>query len=77
MPKSKQPSAGAPIAGDPVIAWRARRLRAAGLPPGRATAIAADLRYDLHALLELMDHDCPIELAVRIVAPLDVEEHAR
>jgi hypothetical protein len=56
---------------EPVLAWRARRLREAGLEPGLATAIAADCGYDLHALLELVDRGCPADLAVRILAPLD------
>lgn len=32
--------------------------------------LAADSRFDLHALLELVDRGCPPMLAVRIVAPL-------
>ena len=56
---------------EPVVAWRARRLREAGLAPRLATEIAADRGYDLHALLELVDRGCPAELAVRILAPLD------
>ena len=32
-----------------------------------------DQRYDLHALIELVEHGCPPLLAVRILAPLDVE----
>jgi hypothetical protein len=56
---------------DPVVAWRARRLREAGLEAGLATEIAAGCDYDLHALLDLVDRGCPAELAVRILAPLD------
>jgi hypothetical protein len=56
---------------EPVVAWRARRLREAGLAPRLATEIAGDCGYDLHALLELVDRGCPAELAVRILAPLD------
>ena len=56
---------------EPVLAWRVRRLREAGLAPALATEIAADCGYDLHALLELIDRGCPAELAVRILAPLD------
>jgi hypothetical protein len=56
---------------DPVVAWRVRRLREAGLAPALAAEIAADCGYDLHALLELIDRGCPAELAVRILAPLD------
>jgi hypothetical protein len=56
---------------EPVVAWRVRRLRDAGLTPTLAREIAADCGYDLHALLELVDRGCPAELAVRILAPLD------
>jgi hypothetical protein len=56
---------------EPVVAWRVRRLRAAGLGPVMAAEIAADCGYDLHELLELIDRGCPAELAVRILAPLD------
>jgi hypothetical protein len=31
--------------------------------------VAADPRFDLHALLELVDRGCPPPLAVRILAP--------
>jgi hypothetical protein len=55
----------------PVVAWRARRLREAGLPRDLAEVVAADCAYDLHALLELVDRGCPAELAVRILAPLE------
>jgi hypothetical protein len=56
---------------DPVVVWRMRRLREAGLGPVMAAEIAADCNYDLHALLSLVDRGCPAELAVRILAPLD------
>ena len=56
---------------EPVVAWRVRRLREAGLPAALAAQIAADCSYDLHALLELVDRGCPAELAVRILAPLE------
>jgi hypothetical protein len=51
--------------------WRARRLRASGFEPELALELAADWRFDLHALLELADRGCPPELAARIVAPID------
>jgi hypothetical protein len=70
MPLGKRTkAAGAGL--EPVVAWRARRLREAGLGPVLAAEIAADCAYDLHALLELVDRGCPAELAVRIRAPLD------
>jgi len=43
--------------------------------PPVASRLARDGRYDLHALLELVDNGCPPDLAVRILAPFD-EEHA-
>jgi hypothetical protein len=58
---------------DSRVRWRADRLRAAGLRPELADALARDCAYDLHALLELVDRGCPPELAVRILAPLDEE----
>ena len=56
-----------------VVAWRAKRLRAAGFGDALARALAADRGVDLHAVLELIDSGCPPPLAARIVAPLDVE----
>lgn len=53
-----------------VAAWRRCRLVEAGFPPALAELLAADPRYDLHALLELVDRGCPPVLAVRIHAPL-------
>jgi hypothetical protein len=54
---------------EPVLAWRIDRLRDAGFPTPLADAVARDARYDVHALLELTDRDCPANLAVRILAP--------
>jgi hypothetical protein len=54
-----------------VHTWRVRRLRAAGFGPFLAAELAADWRFDLHALLELTDRGCAPELAARIMAPLD------
>jgi len=59
--------------GDPVVLWRAGRLREAGFTAEVAAALAGDCAYDLHALLRLVDRGCPAELAVRILAPLDRE----
>jgi hypothetical protein len=56
-----------------LVAWRARQLRRAGVPRRAARELAGDLRFDVHALLELIDRACPPALAVRIVAPLDRE----
>jgi hypothetical protein len=52
------------------LPWRRSRLRRAGFDATLAAEIAADLRYDLHAILELTEHGCPPHLAVRILAPL-------
>ena len=32
--------------------------------------VATDPRFDLHALLELVDRGCPAELAARILSPV-------
>jgi hypothetical protein len=61
------------IPDDDVVAWRRRRLRAAGFRPDLADAVARDGAMDLHALLELVDRGCPPHLAARILAPLDRE----
>jgi hypothetical protein len=56
------------------IAWREQRLLEAGFPRSTAQRLGPDMRFDLHALFELVDRGCPLDLAVRIVAPLDWEE---
>ncbi len=56
---------------DMIIAWRTRRLRRAGFERKQAETLASDHRIDLHALLQLVDRDCPPELAARILAPLE------
>ena len=61
--------------GREVVAWRRTQLAEAGFPLPVASRLARDGRYDLHALLELVDRGCAPGLAVRILAPLD-EEHA-
>jgi hypothetical protein len=53
------------------IAWRTRCLLDAGFDARDATRLGQDSAYDLHALLELIDHGCPPSLAIRILAPLD------
>lgn len=54
-----------------MTAWRRARLLAAGFPRSLAAAVAGDGRYDLHALIELVERGCPPRLAVRILAPID------
>jgi hypothetical protein len=53
-----------------VTAWRRDQLAHSGFPQELAAELAADGRYDLHALIELAERGCPPHLAVRILAPL-------
>jgi hypothetical protein len=55
------------------VRWRRERLVDSGFPPPAAARLADDGRYDLHALIELLERGCPPDLAARIVAPLDGE----
>jgi hypothetical protein len=59
-----------------MVPWRRSRLRAAGFDGPLAAMIAADPRYDVSALLGLIERDCPPDLAARIVAPFDAEPPA-
>jgi hypothetical protein len=54
-----------------VVAWRERRLAAAGVDRLTAHELAADCRFDLHQLITLIESGCPPDLAVRILAPID------
>jgi len=56
---------------DDVLRWRRDQLVAAGFEPALALELAQDRRYDLHALIELVEGGCPPRLAVRILAPLE------
>ena len=56
-----------------VVRWRRERLTETGFPLTVAARLAEDARYDVHALIELVEQGCRPELAVRIVAPLDDE----
>ena len=56
-----------------VARWRRERLTDSGFPLSVAARLAEDVRYDLHALIELVERGCRPELVVRIVAPLDDE----
>lgn len=62
--------------GREVVSWRRAQLARAGFPVPVASRLARDGRYDLHALLELVDRGCAPDLAVRILAPLDEENAA-
>ncbi len=57
-----------------VVNWRCEQLVRSGFPRGLAARLAHDCRLDLHALIELAEHGCPPELAVQILAPLDMAE---
>ena len=54
-----------------VLAWRCAQLVDAGFSAPLADELAADGRYDLHALIELVERGCAPELAARILAPLE------
>jgi hypothetical protein len=56
---------------DEVVSWRRDQLVHAGFTLPVAALLAVDVRYDLHALIELVERGCPPELAMRIVAPLE------
>ena len=59
-----------------VASWRRDQLVAAGFHLPAARRLARDIRYDLHALLDLVERGCPPELAERILAPLDEADAA-
>ena len=61
---------------DAVSLWRRERLVESGFAPPLADTIAKNGRYDLHALLELVDRGCQPDLAVRILAPVEEENAA-
>lgn len=48
-------------------------LIAAGFDDSSARRAAEDMRYDFMQLLDLHDRGCPPELAVRILAPIELE----
>jgi hypothetical protein len=54
-----------------VFSWRRDQLAHAGFTLPVAARLAHDPRYDLHALIELVERGCSPELAVRILAPLE------
>lgn len=58
------------------VEWRLGRLVDTGFPRGLAARLARDTRYDLHALVELVERGCPPSLAARILAPLEDEAQA-
>jgi hypothetical protein len=62
--------------GPEVVRWRREQLTHSGFPLPLAAKIAKDTRYDLHALIELVECGCQPELAVRILVPLEDESAA-
>jgi hypothetical protein len=56
-----------------LVGWRREQLVGSGFSFRLAALLAKDSRYDLHALIELVERGCPPELAARILAPLDDE----
>lgn len=56
-----------------VVSWRRDVLVHAGFSLPVAADLACDHRYDLDALIELVERGCSPELTVRIVAPIDGE----
>jgi hypothetical protein len=59
-----------------LVGWRRAELVRSGFPPLLAARLARDGRYDLHRLMELREQGCSIELAVRILAPLEEDRAA-
>ena len=47
--------------------WRTGELRRAGYAPDAAADLAMRLDIDLHAAIDLLEHGCPADLAVRIL----------
>ena len=58
---------------DEVVRWRREQLLDSGFSTPVAARLADDPRYDLHALIELVERGCPQPLAARIVSPLEDE----
>jgi hypothetical protein len=61
---------------DEVVRWRRKQLAETGFSLPLAAQVANDARYDLHALIELVERGCRPELAARILAPLEREPDA-
>ena len=59
-----------------VVQWRQDQLLEAGLPSSLACRVARDERYDLHELIQLVEHGCAPELAVRILKPTEPDRAA-
>ncbi len=59
-----------------LVDWRRQYLAGVGVAPELASTVASDLRWDLNALLRLLERGCPAHLAARILAPVE-EERSR
>ena len=55
---------------DTVVQWRRAQLIDAGFPRSLAARAARDERYDLRALIELVEHGCSPALATTILRPI-------
>lgn len=58
-------------AGQRTARWRERQLLTAGFDAHLAHRLAHDERWDVHALIKLVELGCRPALAARIMAPLD------
>jgi hypothetical protein len=59
-----------------IVSWRRDQLVGAGFTLPTAARLACDHRYELHALIEIVERGCPPELAARILAPLEQDSAA-
>lgn len=59
-----------------VVQWRRAQLLQAGLPGSLAARVARDERYDIHELVQLVEHGCEPALAVRILKPIEHDDAA-
>ncbi len=71
-----QTETGHELSAPDVVRWRREQLARAGFPLPLAAGVARDARFDLHALIGLVEQGCLPEIAVRILAPLDPGEAA-
>lgn len=60
-----------PDQGQQLVDWRRQYLAGVGVDPELASTVAADLRWDLNALVRLLERGCSEQLAARILAPVD------
>ena len=59
-----------------VVNWRLTELLDNGFPRSLAARVARDERYDLHQLIELVEHGCSPALAARILSPVEGHDAA-